>query len=296
MIEYNPKDWFSLIFKFHQSDTFRKLIGIMISLGIYTAIVVYIESSHYNLKSTTAIHSLLGFVISLLLVFRTNTAYDRWWEGRRLLGAMVNSSRNLAIKLAVILKDKVELKEQARVLIGNYSLCLVEHLSERSNYNILEDNDTYSKDFVKKSNHKPNAIAYQLVSYIKYLFDNKLITGEELLNLNNEVCSYTDIIGACERIKKSPIPYSYSLFLKKFIFVYIITIPIFFSHDFGYAIVPLTIFIFYVLVSIEMIAEEIENPFNFDANDLPMDEIANTICKNIKETLRINEETKQTNI
>ena len=67
------------------------------------------------------------------------------------------------------------------------------------------------------------------------------------------------------------------------------TIPIFFSHDFGYAIVPLTIFIFYVLVSIELIAEEIENPFNFDSNDLPMDEIAHTICTNIKESLHLSE-------
>ncbi len=289
MIDYNPKDWFSLIFKFHQSDTFRKLIGIMISVGVYAAIIVYTESHYFEMKSTTAIHSLLGFVISLLLVFRTNTAYDRWWEGRRLLGSLVNNSRNLAIKLSVFLKDNTALKEQARILIGNYALCLVEHLSERSNYNVIEDNSEYTKDFVKKSNHKPNAIAYQLVTYIKNLYDKKIISNEEYLSINIEVSGYTDIIGACERIKKSPIPFSYSLFIKKFIFVYIMTIPIFFSHDFGYAIVPLTIFIFYVLVSIELIAEEIENPFNFDSNDLPMDEIAHTICTNIKESLHLSE-------
>lgn len=289
MIDYNPKDWFSLIFKFHQSDTFRKLIGIMISVGVYAAIIVYTESHYFEMKSTTAIHSLLGFVISLLLVFRTNTAYDRWWEGRRLLGSLVNNSRNLAIKLSVFLKDNTVLKEQARILIGNYALCLVEHLSERSNYNVIEDNSEYTKEFVKKSNHKPNAIAYQLVTYIKNLYDKKIISNEEYLSINIEVSGYTDIIGACERIKKSPIPFSYSLFIKKFIFVYIMTIPIFFSHDFGYAIVPLTIFIFYVLVSIELIAEEIENPFNFDSNDLPMDEIAHTICTNIKESLHLSE-------
>ncbi|MEY5048094.1 MAG: hypothetical protein RLZZ175_1453 [Bacteroidota bacterium] len=289
MIDYNPKDWFSLIFKFHQSDTFRKLIGIMISVGVYAAIIVYTESHYFEMKSTTAIHSLLGFVISLLLVFRTNTAYDRWWEGRRLLGSLVNNSRNLAIKLSVFLKNNTALKEQARILIGNYALCLVEHLSERSNYNVIEDNSEYTKDFVKKSNHKPNAIAYQLVTYIKNLYDKKIISNEEYLSINIEVSGYTDIIGACERIKKSPIPFSYSLFIKKFIFVYIMTIPIFFSHDFGYAIVPLTIFIFYVLVSIELIAEEIENPFNFDSNDLPMDEIAHTICTNIKESLHLSE-------
>ena len=105
MVDYNPKDWFSLIFKFHKSDTFRKLFILMICVAIYSAIIVYIEEEHYPVKSSNVAHSLLGFVISLLLVFRTNTAYDRWWEGRRQFGALLNSSRSLALKLAVLLKD-----------------------------------------------------------------------------------------------------------------------------------------------------------------------------------------------
>lgn len=283
MVDYNPKDWFSLIFKFHKSDTFRKLFPLMVCVAIYCTIIVYIEDEHFPMKSSNVAHSLLGFVISLLLVFRTNTAYDRWWEGRRQFGALTNSSRNLALKLSVFLKDNQELKEHARILIGNYALTITEHLSRKHKYHILEDCEAYPKAEVLKSEHKPNAVAFQIMSYVKSLYDKKIISGDELLYINNDLNIYTDVVGACERIKNTPIPYSYSLFIKKFIFVYIMTIPIFLGHDFGYAIVPLTTFIFYVLVSIEMIAEEIEDPFNGDSNDLPTSDISQNIRKNVKD-------------
>jgi putative membrane protein len=258
----------------------------MLCLGVYTTIIVYIETQYYPIKSTSTVHSLLGFVISLLLVFRTNTAYDRWWEGRKLLGSLLNNSRNLALKLASILKEDSKHKEEARIMISNYALALVEHLSEKHKYYILKDQSAYPISEVLQAEHKPNAVALQLMNFVQKMVIQKCMTTDDLRYIKFEISSFTEIVGACERIKKSPIPYSYSLFIKKFIFVYIITIPIFFSQDFGYAIVPLTIFIFYVLVSIEMIAEEIEDPFNGDSNDLPMHEISQNIRKNIKEILK----------
>ena len=103
MIKYNPKDWFSLIFEFHKSDTLRKMAYVLVLYGLYSLAIVYVELHYTELRSTIAIHSLIGFVLGLLLVFRTNTAYDRWWEGRKLLGALVNTSRNLALKVDTFL-------------------------------------------------------------------------------------------------------------------------------------------------------------------------------------------------
>jgi putative membrane protein len=96
---------------------------------------------------------------------------------------------------------------------------------------------------------------------------------------------FSEICGACERIKKTPIPYSYSLFIKKFIFVYIVSIPFCFLHPFGYWTALFSVFVFYVLASLELIAEEIENPFGDDANDLPTEQIAKTISANVHEIL-----------
>ena len=101
---YNPKQWFGILFQFHKSDTLRKLFPLVIVISVYSAVVVYLENNYLNisannyLKNIYYLHNLLGFALSLLLVFRTNTAYDRWWEGRKLWGALVNNSRNLAIK------------------------------------------------------------------------------------------------------------------------------------------------------------------------------------------------------
>ena len=99
MIKYNPKEWFGLIFEFHKSDTLRKLIYVILIYAGFTTTVVYIELNYLKFESSITVHSLVGFIIGLLLVFRTNTAYDRWWEGRKLLGSLVNTSRNLALKI-----------------------------------------------------------------------------------------------------------------------------------------------------------------------------------------------------
>ena len=109
MISYNTKDWFTFIFKFHKADTFRKLFPLIIAICIYSGIVAWLEIYYWKLselshiKNIPLMHGLLGFAISMLLVFRTNTAYDRWWEGRKLWDSLVNNSRNLAMKLQVIL-------------------------------------------------------------------------------------------------------------------------------------------------------------------------------------------------
>ncbi len=95
MIQYNPKTWFSLIFHSYSRFVVKTMLPALLFMGLFTASVCVImlevfgfNSSHF--QSTTALHSLLGIVLGLFLVFRTNSAYDRWWEGRKLWGAMVN--------------------------------------------------------------------------------------------------------------------------------------------------------------------------------------------------------------
>ena len=287
MVQYNPKDWITFIFRFHKSDTFRQLIPMMIFIGLYTFGVGYLEivywkmSEKSHLSNITIMHNMLGFVISLLLVFRTNTAYDRWWEGRKLWGALVNNSRNLAIKLRVMLHDEND-RAYFRKLIPGYASILSKHLTNVETSKQLYDDADLEIDHHK---HKPNQLAKMLFQKINDLYDQKKITGDQLIILNNEIMSFTDICGACERIKNTPIPYSYSAFIKKFIFFYVMTLPFGYVFSLGYYSIPVVIFIFYVLASLELIAEEIEDPFGFDANDLPIEKIASNIKKHVEEIL-----------
>lgn len=287
MVSYNTKDWFTFIFRFHKADTFRTLMPIMFAIGLYSGIIGYLEVEYWKLadnsyvKNITIMHGMLGFVISLLLVFRTNTAYDRWWEGRKMWGALVNNSRNFAIKLSVILTDEKDLA-YFRKLIPSYASILNKHLKDEETSKQLFDDVDLEIDHHK---HKPNQVAKMLFQKINDLYDSKKITGDQLIILNEEVKSFTDICGACERIKNTPIPYSYSAFLKKFIFFYVMTLPFGYAFSLGYYVVPVVVFIFYVLASLELIAEEIEDPFGSDENDLPTHKIAENIKKHVEELI-----------
>lgn len=273
MINYDPKSWWGLIFKFHKSDTFRRLLPAMTTVASYSAAIAYanVELWPNHLHSTTAFHSLLGFVISLLLVFRTNTAYERWWEGRKLWGALTNASRNLALKLHACLPDPHPARAALALDLAVYAAVLKDH---------LRDLPQAQPGPIR---HAPNAVAARLFQQIEALRRSGELAPEHLINLNAELTVLTDICGGCERIKKTPIPYSYSLFLKKFVFVYIVTMPFVFVADFGYWTALFATFMFYVLASLEIIAEEVENPFGTDANDLPTDDMAKNIALNVRE-------------
>jgi ion channel-forming bestrophin family protein len=287
MIKYNTKEWFALIFKFHRSDTFRILFQSMILIAIYSGILAYVEINilNFHAKETTVLHTLLGFVLSLLLVFRTNTAYERWWEGRKAWGELINNARNFTLKIKAFSNIPVSEKIKLSTLLINYVFALKDHLRGESNSENLEEVEGLDLRMAAVKKHLPNYIAFKIYEVLNKLLEDKDITGEQLIVLNAEVKALTDICGVCERIRSTPIPYSYSLFLKKFIFVYIMTLPIGFVAVFGMYIIPVVTFIFYVLTSLELIAEEIEDPFGKDSNDLPTEEIALRIKMNVKEIL-----------
>jgi putative membrane protein len=288
MITYNPKDWWKLIFAFHRSDSFRVLLPGMIAVALYTAGIAYLENDvfHVTFKNTTMVHSLVGFVLSMLLIFRTNTAYDRWWEGRKLWGSFVNNSRNLALKLHVFLPpDAAAERAMFRDLIHNFIFASKEHLRKGVNTQKLATAGPYDAAYFAQGGHVPNQVIKALFTEINRLYKSQGITGDQLIVLNAELQSFADNLGACERIKHTPIPYAYSLFLKKIIFIYVFTMPIGFVLDYSYWAVPVVTFVFYAFASIEVIAEEIEDPFGTEANDLPTDAIADTIRTNLHDIL-----------
>lgn len=284
MINYNPKAWFTFIFKFHRADTLRALFPLIIGVGLYAAIVTFILIDVVHVPETSAVrktiyvHQTLGFVLSLLLAFRINSAYDRWWEGRKLWGGLVNNSRNLAIKIKHL--GNQDDWDFFNTSITLYAEALKDHLRELKNVQY-----TTSITTINYQKHVPNQIASVMLKRAYQLNTQSRLSTEQLLSINAELTSFTDICGACERIKNTPIPFNYGIFIKKFIFFFIMTLPLSWSFDLHYYIIPIIGFVLYVLASIELIAEEIENPFGFDANDLPLDQICANIRKHVGEIL-----------
>ncbi|MFT5580845.1 MAG: putative membrane protein [Psychromonas sp.] len=288
MITYNPKSWFKLIFALHKSDTVRMLWKELIYMGVFTLFIDFLVMTYFPelvvLEKLIQLYSLIGFVLSLLLVFRTNTAYDRWWEGRKKWGALVNDTRNLSTKLSVVLEGQKERDFFTR-MIPNFVFAMKEHLRKGVDLDSL-DLDGREIEELSTKNHVPMAIAHMMYEKIYALKKAKVIDGDDLIIIDKNLNALMDSLGACERIKNTPIPYSYSLFLKKFIFVYVVTLPLAFVTVFGYWAALIATYVFYILVSLEVLAEEIEDPFGVDDNDLPTDQLSERIQANVKEAFR----------
>lgn len=288
MINYNPKSWLTLIFSIHKSDTLRMLWKEIIYMIVLTLFIAFIEIHFFPkaifLEKLVSVYQLIGFVISLLLVFRTNTAYDRWWEGRRKWGELVNDTRNFSVKINAIFHQQSE-KEFFVRMTANFAFAMKENLR---NGVILEELELTEAEitYLSRENHIPLAIVSLMFNRLTELKRSGLLTDGELLILDKNLNGFMDACGACERIKNTPIPFSYSLFLKKFIFIYVVTMPIAFVTIFGYFSAFIATFVFYVLVSMEVLAEEIENPFGYDDNDLPTDQLAENIKKAVHGLLK----------
>ena len=289
MIQYNPKAWFSLITHSYSRHVIRTLRPVMIFMGIYSAAVCYLVLDVFRLHekdfhSTIGMHSLLGIVLGLFLVFRTNSAYDRWWEGRKLWGNLVNNARNLAYKInAFVSRDDHQTRDYFSKMIQNFVVAVREQVRQGVNILDLEPTGENFQEEFKGITHVPNRISSLLYAKANELYMNKTISGDQLFLIDKELKEFTDIMGACERIKNTPIPYSYSMYIKKFIFIYIITLPFGFVTLIEYMTVPVVVLVSFVVFSVELIAEEIEDPFGKDINDLPTDELTGKIHDNVEE-------------
>lgn len=287
MVKYNPRTWFSLIFHSYSRKMIKLLMPAIIFMGAYTTLLCYIILDYFelNFRSTTEVHSILGIVLGLFLVFRMNSAYDRWWEGRVYWGNLINSCRNLAIKFNSFLpEDEKDSRIFFAKMIPNFAYALKEHLRKGVIFKELEVSDEILGK-LKSAKNVPGKLMAIVYGKVNTLYRNDQLTGEQLFVLDKELKSLTDIMGSCERIKNTPIPYSYSMYLKKFIFTFIITLPFGFVTAFYYWTIPIVLLLFFILVSIELIAEEIEDPFGTDMNDLPTDQICMKIKSNVEEIL-----------
>ena len=290
MVQYNPKDWFTFIIHIHKADTLRKLFVMMVCMAIYAGIVAFVMLEMIHIAKDSAfrnintMHTLVGFALSMLLVFRTNTAYDRWWEARKLWGSLVNNSRGLAFKLSSMLKEENH-RAFFRRMIPNYAFVLKNHLRKQYIAEELEFFPQFLPDQFDKELHLPNQVSLVIIQEINTLYENGVLKGEQYLLLNPEIQAFADVCGACERIRNTPIPFSYSGFLKKFIFFYTMSLPFGYVLSLNYWVIPVSVFVFYVLASLEILAEEIEDPFGTDANDLPTDQIAKGIRTAVREVL-----------
>lgn len=269
---------------FHRTALFARISAVVGFLGLYAAGVVLLDRfvlrDWLTLHST--LHSLLAIVLGGLLVFRTNTAYDRWWEGRKLWGQLVNDSRNLAIKVhACVQADRAEKFLLARRLIS-FGYALKAHLRDGVK---LQELDGFH-DATEQPEHVPAFICSTIYQQLEAWRQANLLGRIELLFLDTHAASLMNICGACERIRKTPISKSWRFFIRQILAIYLLSLPWAFSEDMGFWTIPLIMFVGYFMIGMESIAEDIEQPFGLGEDDLKLDEICESIRKSVLEIVR----------
>lgn len=289
MINYKTNgNWFGDILHLSRSWTMTRVFRATLGMGIYTAglTAVHIHLLEKVEMNLGAVFSLIAVVLSIILVFRTNSAYDRWWEGRKQFGALVNHCRNLAITAATTFPEAMhDEKHKLAVYISNFCIAFKEHLRDGTKLEeLINVSEEELAEYATKG-HIPNHISLQIHQLEEKMHLERHITPEDHLNFKPHLQALLDILGACERIKKTPIPFSYNVFLKIFISIYGLLLPFALIPQFDIWAIPLVMLIFFAFIGLELMAEEIEDPFGLDCNDLPTGDIAHTIKNNVFEIL-----------
>jgi putative membrane protein len=261
----------------------RRLWFPVVLMMAYAAVdqLVDLELIGPALQIPSIMDLLLGSMLGVLLVFRTNTANDRWWEGRKLWGQLVNDSRNLAVKVRSLPGiDRDDGRRVGRLLV-NFALALKEHLREGVR---PEQLSIYQKEYpTARPHHVPLHLAGLVRGQVVRWRQQGAIDHIDDLVLDPHVRALMDICGACERIRKTPLAQSYRTFIRRMIGLYFVTLPWGLIQPLGFWTVPITGLIVYFLMGLELAAEGVEEPFGHGVDDLRLDDICRTIEASIAE-------------
>lgn len=208
-------------------------------------------------------HGLIGLLLGFMVVFRTNTAYDRWWEARKLWGQLANDCRNLCIKISVM----HQICPEDAYLMGEQLARFARTLKN----NLQGDIDAV-----------PARIAILVRELITRWRRDGRIDGYDLMVLDRHAVTLMDVAGSCDRIRRTPIPHAYLALIRGSIFFYLLTLPWGLVEEFNFWTIPVCVLITLFMTGLEAVAENIEDPFGNTEDDLPME----AVCAGLETSLR----------
>lgn len=277
--------------------TSRTLIKVSLAaslVGVYSMLAIAKEYSSLRQLAPlpSSIHAALSLVLGCLLVFRTNTAYNRWWEARTLWGSLINASRNLATKLFQLGRLPATELATCHKLLSSFPFALKDHLrgecaAELRTVGHANDSQNQAGPACPKQ-HQPLAIVQQLYEILSRAKQCGAVDGDELRVIDLELARLLDVCGACERIQRTRIVASYRIFARQCIFLVLATLPWGMARDFGWWTLPLSVIVAYFMIGLEVVAEHVEEPFGYDEDDLDLEGMCKTIASSMDQVFKSN--------
>lgn len=254
--------------------------------GLFGVFISLLHYFNFSVSQPILESVIPSIVLGLLLVFRTNTAYDRYWEGRKCWGSLINNVRNLARQIWINVEEKLIEDRQNKILnmrlLVAFAVAAKLHLRSEQINTELEELMTISKYFkLKTMNNPPLEVAFWIGDYLQQQYKSGLLNIHHLVAMQELLNKMVNDLGGCERILKTPMPLAYAIHLKQLLLLYCLLLPFQLVSTLGWWTGAIVSLISFTLLGIEEIGIEIENPFGYDANDLPLDAICNTMLRNI---------------
>ncbi len=278
MIPYDKHQWTSHLFDVEGSMV-REIIGRVAICVLWSALVVLVHQAFEEITVSPVVHTLVGAALGLLLVFRTNASYDRYWEGRRLWGAITNESRNLSrLSRAYLAPIAPDLAESILLWTSAFAYAAMNGLRNTTGLGPPGDRLPASEVAeVLNAPHASLAVAKKMTEQLAKARDRGVLSDYLVVAFDNMVSRLMDDIGGCERIYRTPLPFVYVVHLRRALILYCYTLPLCLVQFYGWWTIVATLLTSYTFFGIEEIGVEIENPFGGDPNDLPLELFCETI-------------------
>ncbi len=283
--------WFNIALRW-KGSVVPEVLPRSLLCGLFGIVIYVLHLLHIRVSLPILSSLIPNIVLGLLLVFRTNTAYERFWEGRKAWGTLVNTVRNLSRQILVSISEQHPQEHYAKIaavkLLPAFAIALKLHLRSQSINDELAANLS-SEQFnrLKTMNHPPLEIAFWINSYLQEQAHQNKLDLYQLSGMIQLLHQMVDVIGICERILRTPIPLAYSIHLKQLLMIYSLSLPFQMVDQLEWMTGPIVALISFTLLGIEEIGIQIEDPFGHDPNDLPLDAICNTMQRNIEDLIAI---------
>lgn len=291
MIRRKREHWFRMLFIWNGS-VLPRLLPRLILLFILSFMIVYLHGTIFSFKVplNPAPFTLFGFVLALFLGFRNNASYERFWEGRKLWGALLNITRSLTRQALTLVNSTSEEGSTVEFvqLLSAFNYALKHHLRGTDARPDLEKrlNEKQFK-LVADTQFKYIIITKLLAEWVQKARMENRIDSIQQARFDENIDKLEEVAGGCERIMSTPIPYSYSVLLHRTIYIYCFLLPFGFVDSLGWFTPFIVSFIAYTFVAFEAIADEIEEPFGMETNDLALDNMCEMIDRTIFELINI---------
>ncbi|TDE43197.1 hypothetical protein E0I26_11325 [Flavobacterium rhamnosiphilum] len=287
MIIKNKENWFKMLFVWHGS-VLPQLLPRLILLFILSLVIVYFHGNIFSFKIplNPAPLTLFGFVLALFLGFRNNVSYERFWEGRKLWGALLNHTRSLARQTLTLTDSKIDDSSKIEFisLLRSFAYALKHQLRNTDSENDLKIRLTERQfKIVSQAQYKPIMLTKLMAEWIQKAKHENIIDSIQQARFDENLDALTDIVGGCERIASTPIPYTYRVLLHRTVYIYCFLLPFGLVDSLQWLTPFLVAFIAYTFVAFEAIADEIEEPFGTEPNDLALNSMSQMIEATISE-------------